>query len=184
MRSIIVIDGFYSNPNEVREWALEKDFSVEGNYPGKRTVPDPFETNSLRSHIEGILSTKCTRWTHAEYNGSYQICTKDTRETWIHADKNNHWSVVVYLTPAPPRNSGTLFYEHDDTGKRLYDNVDGPYIENEGQEWDKWTPTDQVQNVYNRALFFRGDLWHCAAQPYFGESKEDGRLIQTFFFDV
>ena len=108
---------------------------------------------------------------------------KDDKETWIHADKTD-WSCMVYLSPAPPKHSGICFYEHDKTGKRYYDKEDGPYLEDEGQQWDKWSLTDEIQNIYNRAVFFRGHLWHCAAQPYFGDSLETGRLFQTFFFDV
>lgn len=35
----LIIDDFYSNPEEVREFALEQEFKVRGNYPGMRTEP-------------------------------------------------------------------------------------------------------------------------------------------------
>jgi len=31
--SVIIIDDFYNNPLEVREFALNADFDVDGNYP-------------------------------------------------------------------------------------------------------------------------------------------------------
>ena len=36
---IRIIDNFYANPDEVREFALKEKYSVYGNYPGKRTKP-------------------------------------------------------------------------------------------------------------------------------------------------
>ena len=32
------IDDFYANPMEVREFALNQEFAVRGNYPGLRTI--------------------------------------------------------------------------------------------------------------------------------------------------
>ena len=34
MGDLIIIDNFYSNVDEVRSFALEQDFNVDGNYPG------------------------------------------------------------------------------------------------------------------------------------------------------
>jgi hypothetical protein len=33
----LTIDDFYANPDEVREFALNQEFKVRGNYPGQRT---------------------------------------------------------------------------------------------------------------------------------------------------
>ena len=33
----IIVDDFYTNPYEVREFALSQEFEVRGNYPGYRT---------------------------------------------------------------------------------------------------------------------------------------------------
>jgi hypothetical protein len=34
----ITVDDFYTNPWQVREFALNQQFAVRGNYPGQRTV--------------------------------------------------------------------------------------------------------------------------------------------------
>ena len=39
MGDLIIIDNFYSNVDDVRSFALEQDFNVDGNYPGHRTKP-------------------------------------------------------------------------------------------------------------------------------------------------
>ena len=182
---IIVVDGFYHDPDRQREYALGLDYNISGNYPGLRTVSDENELRQVRNHVESILQTKVVNWSAEKTgmaNGAYQICTKDSGDTWIHADRMV-WSCMVYLSPDPPKHSGIKFWQHDATGKRYYDDEDGRYLEDEGSQWDKWTETDEIQNIYNRAVFFRGNLWHCSSS-YFGDSLETGRLFQTFFFDV
>ena len=47
--NLIIIDDFYNNPEEVREFALAQDFDVDGNYPGHRTKS--FLTDSIKEYI-------------------------------------------------------------------------------------------------------------------------------------
>jgi hypothetical protein len=47
----------------------------------------------------------------------------------------------------------------------------------------KWEVTDRVANIYNRWVLFKGRRSHMAG-PYFGTTKENARLFQTFFFNV
>ena len=35
----IIIDDFYENPDDVREFALTQEYNVSGNFPGNRTIP-------------------------------------------------------------------------------------------------------------------------------------------------
>jgi hypothetical protein len=56
-------------------------------------------------------------------------------------------------------------------------------INNDGQDYTKWDLVDVVGNKYNRAVFYKGDLFH-ASLDYFGKDINDGRLFQTFFFNT
>ena len=53
----LVIDDFYTNPFEVREFALEQEFDVEGNFPGFRTKP--FTNDSIKESIGDVIRTFC-----------------------------------------------------------------------------------------------------------------------------
>ena len=178
--NIRVIDGFYNNPKEVRKFALEQDFNVTGNYPGWRT--NPIIDDGIREHLEEIMGIKIdeTKWNLGEYTGTYQWVSEGI-PTWVHADRHNHWSCVVFLHPDPAPNSGTSFYKHIPTGSRMYSDNDGAYVEGDGDRWDRWEKTDTVSNVFNRAVIFKGEMWH-AADEYFGSNIMDARLFQTFFF--
>ena len=179
-KEIVVVDGFYDDPEGIREFALNQKFKVSGNYPGTRT--ETFVGGGVREHLERILGIEIDEmhWKVGEYTGSFQYVTKDT-PTWVHADTATDWSCLVYLHPDPAPNSGTSFYKHKETGSRIFDD-NGVAIEGDGSNYDKWTREDVISNVYNRAIIFNGDLWH-AADDYFGEDLESARLFQTFFFN-
>jgi hypothetical protein len=173
----IIVDNFYNNPDEVREFALSQDFSVTGNYPGDRTVP--FLNEDTKQGIQNLIEPHAgaiVDWGE-QYSGCFQLCTAQDR-TWIHADVNNSWAGVLYLTPDAPLSGGTALYRHKYTGHTT--DLGEEY---ESYDYTKWEVTDQIGNVYNRLVLYRGDLFH-ASVDYFGSNFLDGRLIQTFFFST
>lgn len=176
-----VVDAFYNNPDEVRDFALAQDFNVTGNYPGARTKS--FATDSIKETIQAIVGPqagKITYWPDG-YNGAYQITTARDR-SWIHADHGTKWAGVVYLTPNAPLSSGTGFFRHKETG--LTWSQDGKGIwNNHAQDMTKWEMVSSVGNIYNRLILYRGKQFH-SSLDYFGSSLQDGRLFQTFFFST
>ena len=93
-----IVDNFYSNVDDVREFALNQDFGVRGNYPGQRTIP--FLNESVKETINNIVSPQWgdVVWWGDEYTGAYQYTTQRER-SWIHADSTTRWAGVCYLTP-------------------------------------------------------------------------------------
>jgi Family of unknown function (DUF6445) len=176
--NLIVVDDFYSNPDSVREFALNQDFSVRGNYPGARTKP--FFTDDVRHAIEYYMqfAGKITNtFEDSGYTGSFQMATATDR-TWIHSDSYNMWAGVCYLTPNAPYTSGTGLYRHKQSGEHFRVNKD-----HEGYDYTKYDLFDRIGNKYNRLILYRGDLFH-ASLDYFGDNPDNGRLFQTFFFDT
>ncbi len=189
--SLIILDDFYVDPDYVRSAALNSDFSVIGNYPGRRTKP--FLNDSIRETIEKnifCVAGKITDWNLTPYNGAFQYTTSSDR-SWIHADQTSIWAGVCYLTPDAPLSGGTALFKHKKTG--LYSaprKVDGSYdielleiINKDSQDMTKWEMTDRVANIYNRLVLYRGDYFHISLD-YFGQDINDGRLFQTFFFNT
>jgi hypothetical protein len=62
----------------------------------------------------------------------------------------------VYLTPNPPKNSGTSFF--DDEGNKV----------------------GEAENVYNTMVIYPADILHGPTNP-FGDTKENSRLTLVFF---
>ena len=117
----LIVDDFYSNPEEVRDFALSQDFGVNGNYPGHRTVS--FLDDNLKNALQELVrpfAGEVTYW-GGDYSGSYQYTTAEDR-SWIHSDSTTGWAAVLYLTPNAPLSSGTGLYKHKETGLYGWDN--------------------------------------------------------------
>jgi hypothetical protein len=176
--TLIVIDNFYNNPDNVRNFALSQSFDVSGNFPGSRTKS--FLTDDVKNAISHIMkfSGKVTDWKESSgYSGSFQIAVAKDR-TWIHSDHNNMWAGVCYLTPDAPASSGTGLFKHKASGEYFRTTQDY-----EGYDYTKWELFDKIGNRYNRLILYRSNLFH-ASLDYFGNSLENGRLFQTFFFNT
>lgn len=177
----MIIENFYNNPYEVREWALDMDFSVQGNYPGLRTesIGDPWFSH-MKDHFEKLLNKKINFW-EAGYNGAFQL-TLENDNTWTHHDATV-WAAVVFLTPNAPLESGTGIYRHKGSGIYYHkpDQVD--YNEGGSTEED-WELIHKCSNIFNTCVLYHGDYYHRSILPGFGTDKESGRLFQTFFFDT
>lgn len=176
--SLIIIDNFYSDPDAVRNFALNQEFSVKGNYPGARTAS--YLTEDVKTAIEYHMpfAGQVTDWMdHSGYTGAFQLATAQDR-TWIHSDYNNMWAAVCYLTPDAPHTGGTGLYRHKASGEHSKITVDY-----EGYDYTKWDLFDRIGNKYNRLVIYRGDMFH-ASLDYFGDNLQNGRLFQTFFFNT
>ena len=187
--SYLVIDNFYSNPDDTRKFILTQEFKIRGNYPGKITIS--FADENTRDCIQKYISAfagKIIRFEmgndNTNYNGSFQYTTSRDR-SWIHTDSWNNWAAVLYLTPNAPESSGTGLYKYKD-GTKSSDNLSKQKIDEideDNQDLTKWTLVDRIGNVYNRMVIFNAKQYHCSLD-YFGTNKENGRLFQVFFFST
>ena len=194
---LIVVDNFYNNAMDTRKYILSQEFSVIGNYPGKRTVS--YATEHLKEIIQKyvepfagkIIEFPCPnpKKNNSDakeiYNGAFQYTTSRDR-SWIHTDKWNNWAGVLFMTPDAPLTSGTAFYRFKD-GATCEE--DGTILGNKdevdrcSQDLTKWELVDKVGNVFNRLILFNAHRYHMS-QDYFGDTKENGRLFQVFFFST
>jgi hypothetical protein len=192
---LIIIDNFYNNALETRNYILTQDFSVRGNYPGQRTIS--YANEHLKEIIQKYVEPfggKITEFPIPKedgsdaskiYNGSFQYTTSRVR-SWVHIDGYHNWGGVLYLTPNAPLSSGTSFYRFHDgtTCKRDMELLENKKeIDNCSQDLTKWDKIDQVGNVFNRLILFNSNRFHMS-MDYFGDNKENGRLFQVFFFST
>jgi hypothetical protein len=192
---LIIIDNFYNNPLETRNYILTQDFTVRGNYPGQRTIS--YANQQLKDIIQEYVlpfGGKITDFPMPDesnmnnndiYNGAFQYTTSRDR-SWVHIDGFNNWAGVLYMTPNAPLSSGTAFYNfHDGTtcekDQKIMNNKTETDISS--QDLTKWQLVDRVGNVFNRLILFDSKRFHMS-MDYFGDSKENGRLFQVFFFST
>jgi hypothetical protein len=195
MGSLIIVDNFYNNAPDVRKYILTQEFSVKGNYPGQRTIS--YATEELKTIIQKyvepfagkiidfpIPNTDLSDSTTI-YNGAFQYTLASDR-SWIHADKWNNWAGVLFLSPDAPLSAGTAFYRFMD-GTRSQQDTDllknQETINRFTQDLTKWELVDRVGNIFNRLILFDANNYHMS-MDYFGDTKENGRLFQVFFFST
>jgi len=171
----IIIDDFLDNPDKVRESVLKLNFYRTGDYPGLRTDrADKEYEQYIKSKLEIILNCKIKEFKQDSF--SFQICLENA-ETWIHHDETE-WAGVLYLTPNAPASTGTAIYRHIPLHI-----CSGP-ADVDLQNQEDWEIITAIGNIYNRLVLYKGMMFHRSLIPGFGNSIENGRLTQVFFFNV
>ena len=198
-RSIIIIDDFYSRPEEVRQVALNSPYPDPGSeytYPGKNS-DDNFYPHELHERFEQILNRKLVP---ASVNGYFRLSLEtDSFKQDVHVDPSWEFGAVCYLN-TPDQcidEGGTSFWLHNKTksercpktGEQAkqygYSEAKEAWwttVYGEGLDRKKWTRYLLSPMKYNRIVIFRTDLWH-SHNYNFGDNLENGRLVQLFFFN-
>jgi len=188
-KNLVVVDDFYYNPDEVREFAINNlDFNNSNYHKGKRSKK--FILNGTKEKLEEILGRKILNWDYEGYaNGVFQYCTASDPIVY-HVD-TQQFAGVVFLTPDAPLEAGTATYKSKITNKFRLDGDDSAYEETfkgRSESMNFYDATtyelvDRVANVYNRLVLWDAKTIH-AATAYFGDNINNSRFFHLFFFDV
>ena len=206
---IYIVDDFYPNPEAIREKALELDF-IDGvdekgirHHTGVRcNNPSWLNMIYLRNRFKSILGRKVLAFKNDTSNGAFNLGYEHKHSfNWVHGDHTLNlgepgatalWAAVIYLTPNPPENSGTVLMEHIRSGtKRQYENdrlIKGPSfygnILESKRVTDTWRPHITVENKYNRCIIYDAYNFHAPTNASFGNTKTTGRLTQIAFWET
>lgn len=199
-QKFIIIDDFYKDPDFVRNIALSqsKEEHTHGNYAGVMTDATYFNEQHYQmfSELCSMPVKSSTQFTGKfRFTQDGEIGTQD-----IHfdiCDGNCLWAGVVYLTPNSENNDGTIFWRHKSTGieeipmtlegiqQYGWNGVDDlkVFLETDGVDHSKWDKVLTIPYRYNRLVLFRPWKFHSPG-PGFGNTIEDSRLVQLFFFSL
>ena len=178
---LFVIDDFYTNPLELRQFALNQWYFDDEGFEGLRTRKQ-FFFKGVKEKFEQTIGKKITAWEEYGMNARFQNHKADFRPVY-HADAQTY-AAAIYLNPNAPYKAGTCFYAHKETGLRGGEENIG-YAFN-GNTWVDPTPyikIDEIANIFNRLVIWDARLIH-AAPTYFGWDINSARLTQVFFFDA
>lgn len=192
--TLVIVDNFYKNVDHVREFALKQDFVEHpAQHKGRRTDAR-FMFPGLQQEFERLLDVSIQDWDTMGCNGVFQYCTKDDVIVF-HSDLQQY-AGIVFLTPDAPPSTGTSLLRSKQTGLRRSPTEEdarrtGKSTQQLSQETyagklldpNAWELVDKVGNVYNRLVLWKGQYIH-AASEYFGDTLENGRLFQLFFFNA
>jgi hypothetical protein len=201
----LCVDNFYSNPDKVRNFALQQAYSPDpnGRWPGKRTEElwkldrDFFDNFALKLfslffdvETTGFKYVLSVRFQLIDPFTDNKTSIKNTG--WIHYDDGtNVLGGVIYLNPSPNIASGTSIYQQtkpspltgDDeyTKNKFYKNgEDNNYDSMLLSHNECFVETTRFNNVYNRLICFDTDEPHKANSFY---SDNEPRLTQVFFLE-
>mgnify|MGYP001200586368 FL=1 len=170
MDKVFTKENFFSNIDQIRQISLTSKFyshdEMESrvNWRGYRTKELSNYKNKLldqsKNHIVNQI-VKIFKLKNISVSTFFHLTFSDTKNTlnnfdknkW-HRDSNYSYAGIVYLTPNPPKNSGTSII------------LGGEQID--------------VQNYYNRIVAYPSHLTH-APTDLFGDSLQNGRITLTFF---
>lgn len=181
-KRLYVVDNFYHDPDEIRNFALNSVEYVADlrYYKGLRST-QAFRPPGMKEVFENIIGQPIKVWDEYGYNGCFQICTAEDPQ--VYHNDTQRWAAMVYLSPNAPIESGTRFHRSKITGARHVKDVpfEGTFS---GGFYDstKFDNVDSIGNVYNRLIIMDAECIHSAG-PYFGYDKPTGRLTHLFFFD-
>ena len=204
----IVHDGFFNNPDKVREWGLTLDYQhLDGTYPGVRTRCTKYLHKKFYEATASKLISLWGNYKREDWDLQLQFQKikrySDNSEMnvgWIHQDTGAEAAAVIYLDPDADLNHGTSHYRtnskfetHTDYphGKEIYDKVVGAeqsrdpedlrrYLENIQYHNARFDCTLEVKNVYNRVIAYDGKQWH-GQTSFHMDNDDDFRLTIVAF---
>ncbi len=170
---IVVHDDVLSDPYAYRAMALKQLFQVvsDGAVTFQRIAPcaDPALPMWI-AHMYPRLTPTLSVFRQSPHG---QVEPNDVHTDAMMGD----WTALYYLTPDPPEDDGTLFWQHTATGLEHY-TYDHPSIWPERDDCVCW---HRVQARFNRLVIFPATLLHSRAMPENYGTGDDARLQQVVF---
>jgi Family of unknown function (DUF6445) len=199
-RFLIVKDNFYDNPEQVLKAAQLVEYYEPEYITGYRSYT-VYHPPHIRQKLEKIIGIKITRWDidPLEENGVfYQGFSKGKKKETpgVHSDlPHDDITVLVYLTPDLPLDTGTSLWMHKATGltdapnsadaRKLKTSLAAlrQTLEEDSAQRSKWIEIDRAGNRFNRMVAYPSGALHSATK-HFGSNIHNGRLYQTFRIGV
>lgn len=206
-----IVDDFLLDPGAYRAAALALPFHQQRyagqNYPGRQT--DGSDCQAIMQRIANTLG-RTIKFMSPD-NGSCRISYADaTARTDIHVDNEsgdqfNFYAGVLYLNPPEQCQGGTTFWRHKPSGwqrrlpaadirqagypgfkefqKQWLPNTTVQQFNTLQQQRDTWQALVEIPMRNNRLIVYQGHHFHSISNV-FGDTPDNGRLVQLFFFEV
>jgi hypothetical protein len=194
--SIVVVDDFLDNPDELRQQALNLDYpDQQGQFPGRNSL-QRIDIAGLTEAVSAIIGEPLEPAPRPQSHAKCRITLgSDEGLGRVHIDVS-YWSGILFLSKPEDCRGGTEFFRHRATGTdrfpltkeqlaatgyATFEDAQKGMVEREGMVAEAWDHLMTVPMRFNRLLLLRPWFWHTAG-PGFGERLENGRLVYLMFF--
>lgn len=194
-KSLIVLDDFLDNIDEVRATALQLQYGKIRGFPGELShQPVQIEgTDAILQRRLGEALEPHPDFAHARF---HLTGAGDMPPSLVKVDSGCIWTGLLFLNPDCRDKAGVDFFRHRPTGsdrtpinaQEISDMGFASYREmleqtiiRDGNESGKWERSMTVPAKYNRLILFRSWMWH-APGAGFGSSLADGQLTWLLFY--
>jgi hypothetical protein len=175
-RQVYICDNFYNNVDEIRQFALNSLENKEILTGFVKKMP------IFQEQFENVIGVKIPHFDKYENNGEASLNIAGNSIVINTGDAQ--YSAVLFLTPNAPVNTGITLYRSKHTGNMtVSDSEKEKVFQNGNQDTTEFEPVDVIGNVYNRLVIFNNKFIHGISHN-FGNSPTNGRLVQTFAFDL
>ena len=141
----------------------------DGLFPGILVGTRPFRINNLNEQRANVI----------DFGGDAITFTFLVDTTWAAKRFFEDWMTSI-INPV----TRYVSYPYDYLSEiELVSLNNKDEVDRFSQDLTKWELVDTVGNVFNRLVLFNAYRYHMS-MDYFGDTKENGRLFQTFFFST
>jgi len=196
--SFIVIDDFLEDPEHIRKIALRLDYPEQsGHYVGRNSV-QRLDLPGLSDYVSHVTGEPLKPIEPLESHGKCRLTlATDPKNAPVHVDVSQ-WSGILYLSRPEHCRGGTRFFRHKatNTDRAPFNDVEAQtmgyasvaeacdtILGKDGLRPSAWEKTFEIPMRFNRLVLLRPWFWHTSC-PGFGNSVQNGRLIQVMFFTL
>jgi len=181
MESVVIQDNFYSNPDQVRQQALTKTYEVPPDRSPRIAVTarcNEAESKAMFDLLAPHIPVENgNNLVGVDVLFRYSLA-KAQKKIFCHVDGCSS-AGIVYLTLPEDCAGGTSIFKHKLTGDQIFNKANA-HLYN-FFDASQWETLAEIDMVYNRLVFYPGQLFHSITPIFFGDRIENSRLTQNVF---
>ena len=179
--TLVIKDDFYTNPDEVREIALGKNYAEPPAGTPRLAVTaicNESESKAMYERLTPFLpQLEANPVVGVNILFRYTLANAQ-KKIFCHVDGCSS-AGIVYLSKPEDCAGGTTIYRHKATGDEIYNKQNRHLYD--FRDPGQWEVIEEVEMVYNRLVMYPGQLFHAITPVFFGDRIDNARLTQNVF---
>jgi hypothetical protein len=179
--TLVIKDDFYTNPEEVREIALGKNYEEPPAGTPRLAVTaicNESESKAMYERLTPFLPQLDTNPIVGVNILFRYTLANAQKKIFCHVDGCSS-AGIVYLSKPEDCAGGTTIYRHKATGDEIYNKQNRHLYDFRDPE--QWEIIKEVEMAYNRLVMYPGQLFHALTPVFFGDRIDNARLTQNVF---